>query len=260
MNPRAILNRLDDERATCAAYGRVVQRLEDVMRFHAVDGSHHVVVLSQAPCNDAEVETLIDREIAHHRALGVAFELTVYGHHAPRDMVERLRRRGFHIGQEEAVMVCDASACRDWPADSSIRVRRADEEPTVADFRAVSEAVFKKDFAFTTNELLAAIRAGSFDHRGYVAYAPDGGPVSVGRLYTHPQSEFGGLFGGGTLAAFRGQGFYRATVAGRARDALARGAKYLRVDALPTSRPILERLGFQRLTSTWPCDWRSPMC
>ena len=26
--------------------------------------------------------------------------------------------------------------------------------------------------------------------------------------------------------------------------------------ALPTSRPILERLGFVRLTETWPCMWR----
>jgi hypothetical protein len=27
----------------------------------------------------------------------------------------------------------------------------------------------------------------------------------------------------------------------------------LLVDALPTSRPILEKLGFVRLTDTWPC-------
>ena len=34
------------------------------------------------------------------------------------------------------------------------------------------------------------------------------------------------------------------------------GARYLSVDALPTSRPILERLGFVRLTDSWPCTWR----
>jgi hypothetical protein len=45
-------------------------------------------------------------------------------------------------------------------------------------------------------------------------------------------------------------------VAARARDARAFGARYLIVDALPTSRPILERLGFQWLTDTWPCEWR----
>jgi len=38
----------------------------------------------------------------------------------------------------------------------------------------------------------------------------------------------------------------------------ASGAKYLLVDALPTSRPILERLGFQHLTDTWACEWTPP--
>jgi len=54
-----------------------------------------------------------------------------------------------------------------------------------------------------------------------------------------------------TLPAFRGRGLYRATVAERARIASTAIAG-LYVDALPTSRPILERLGFVRLTTTTP--------
>ncbi|MFY9860709.1 MAG: hypothetical protein WAK80_09150, partial [Candidatus Cybelea sp.] len=61
------------------------------------------------------------------------------------------------------------------------------------------------------------------------------------------------LYGGGTMEQHRGRGFYRATVAARARDAIDFGARYLIVDALPTSQPILENLGFVRLTDTWPC-------
>ena len=80
-------------------------------------------------------------------------------------------------------------------------------------------------------------------------------PVSTGRLYTHARSWFGGLYGGGTRAGHRGRGFYRALVAARARDARERGATCLLVDALPTSRPILERLGFEHLTDTWACEW-----
>lgn len=41
-------------------------------------------------------------------------------------------------------------------------------------------------------------------------------------------------------------------VAERARIARERGHRWLVVDALPASRPILERLGFERLTSTTP--------
>jgi hypothetical protein len=67
---------------------------------------------------------------------------------------------------------------------------------------------------------------------------------------------FAGLYGGGTLKTHRRRGFYRALVAARAQDARELGARYLLVDALPTSRPILERMGFQRITDTWPCEWR----
>ncbi len=67
---------------------------------------------------------------------------------------------------------------------------------------------------------------------------------------------FGGLYGGGTLAAMRGRGFYRAVLTVRARDAITFGARYLIVDALPTSAPILGRLGFVKLTDTWPCVWK----
>jgi hypothetical protein len=90
---------------------------------------------------------------------------------------------------------------------------------------------------------------------GYIAFM-DGCPASVGRLETHPDSWFAGLYGGGTIERFRGRGLYRALVAARARMATELGARYLTVDALPTSRPILERLGFVRLTDTWPCMLR----
>jgi len=97
------------------------------------------------------------------------------------------------------------------------------------------------------------VRAGS--EPGLLAYDGDE-PVSIGRLYTHPQSAFAGLYGGGTLATRRGRGFYRAVLATRARDAIAAGAQYLRVDALPTSFPILQRLGFVEISASWPCEWK----
>ncbi|QYC42645.1 hypothetical protein Nocox_25210 [Nonomuraea coxensis DSM 45129] len=51
---------------------------------------------------------------------------------------------------------------------------------------------------------------------------------------------------------WRGRGVYRALVAYRARDALARGYRYLQVDASAESRPILARLGFAALATTTP--------
>ncbi len=67
-----------------------------------------------------------------------------------------------------------------------------------------------------------------------------------------PGTSFAGLWGGGTVEAWRGRGLYRALVAHRARVAAAHGYRYLQVDASPMSRPILERLGFHALTTTTP--------
>ena len=64
-----------------------------------------------------------------------------------------------------------------------------------------------------------------------------------------------GMFGGVTLPEYRGRGLYRATVARRAQIAHEAGYRWLYVDALPTSRPILERLGFVAVTTTTPYLW-----
>jgi GNAT superfamily N-acetyltransferase len=77
-------------------------------------------------------------------------------------------------------------------------------------------------------------------------------PVSAARIEFIPGTDFAGLWGGGTVPAWRGKGIFRALVAYRAGVAAAAGYRYLQVDALPTSRPILERLGFQEVARTTP--------
>jgi GNAT superfamily N-acetyltransferase len=139
-----------------------------------------------------------------------------------------------------------------------VEVARVDRVEQVALYKAAAEEIFGKDYGFTAGQLTDGIRSRSRQHVGYLAFI-DGAPAGIGRLYTHPDSAFGGLYGGGTRPAFRGRGVYRALVAARARDALGTGAKYLIVDALPTSRPILQRLGFQHVADTWPCEWKPPV-
>lgn len=77
-------------------------------------------------------------------------------------------------------------------------------------------------------------------------------PVCAARMELHPGTDFAGLWGGGTVAAWRGRGIYRALVAHRARIAAELGYRYLQVDASDQSRPILQNLGFTALTTTTP--------
>lgn len=246
-----LLKRLDEERQTLSRGQEVLDVLPAVTR---VRSPYHAISFSSLTADSADSAIL--EQIEHHRKLGVEFEWKLYAHDTPADLRSRLERRGFQIGPHEAVLVFDLSGSNESieQADPSavVRVERPEQVET---YRQVAEAVFEKKYDLTATELTGALSSGSTHVRGYIAYAADQ-PVSIGRLYAHPDSIFGGLYGGGTLRAFRGRGFYRALVAVRARDAIASGAKYLIVDALPTSRPILERLGFQWLTDTWPCEWR----
>jgi hypothetical protein len=248
MNLELVRNRLDFERRTFSPDG-FLEVLPLVTRQRSVDGRQHCVI-SSSLSND-NVESAIAEQIAHYRALSANVEWKVYAHDKPTDLLKRLSRNGFEIGPMETVLVLDLHDRRTWIDESSRSVARVESLEQVDLFREAATEIFQKDYQFTASELAASIRAGSTSHLGYIAM--DGNiAASIGRLYTHPQSEFGGLYGGGTRKTHRGRGLYRAVVAARARDATKLGAHYLIVDALPTSRPILERLGFVRLTETWP--------
>ncbi|MGH3171006.1 MAG: GNAT family N-acetyltransferase, partial [Trebonia sp.] len=93
----------------------------------------------------------------------------------------------------------------------------------------------------------------------FVARAEETGRMaSAAWMIYHPGGEFAAFMGGSTLSAWRGRGIYRALVATRAQRAVARGVRYLQVDASDDSAPILKRLGFRAVTTTTPYVWTPP--
>jgi predicted GNAT family acetyltransferase len=84
----------------------------------------------------------------------------------------------------------------------------------------------------------------------------DGQIVSAGRLEPEPGTEFAGIWGGSTRPEWRGRGIYRALTAERARSALRLGKRYVQSDSTDFSRPILERSGLVRVSTTTPYVWR----
>ena len=247
---------LDEERRTLVRGADVIDVLPLVSRCRSKLWKFHWVIYSLL--NEQNADAAIEGEIEHHRAIDAKFEWKLYAHDNPPDMMHRLRRHGFVIGPREAVLILDLNDAPAW-VDAPIEhdVIRLDRNEHVEMFRGVAEDVFDKEYAMTSEQLATAIRDHDRTHLGYIALC-DGQPASIGRLYTHPDSHFSGLYGGGTIERYRGRGLYRSLVAARARDARELGAKYLIVDAMPTSRPILERLGFVHLTDTWPCEWPPP--
>ena len=171
----------------------------------------------------------VDRALVRLRACSGHREWKVYGHD-PDWLPERLLAAGLVPEDEETVLVADAASIP--PTDTEAAV-----SPDA--YLELAAQVFPRRFGLPADAVA-------------VVALVDGVAVSGGRVDLEPGKDFAGLFGGVTLPAFRGRGLYRATVAERARIARERGYRWLYVDALPTSRPILERLGFERLTTTTP--------
>src|SRR6185503_2476359 len=118
----------------------------------------------------------------------------------------------------------------------------------------VHEDVFGEDHSALGRVLLDALQRRPSSLAAVVAVAGDT-PIAAGRVEFHAGTQFASLWGGGTVAAWRGRGVFRALVAHRAALAAERGFRYLQVDAMPASRPILQRLGFVELATTTPFEY-----
>jgi GNAT superfamily N-acetyltransferase len=80
----------------------------------------------------------------------------------------------------------------------------------------------------------------------------DGEPVAHARAFPGPRGLL--LDGGATLPSARGRGAYRALTAARLDEAVARGTPALVVQAQETSRPILERCGFEPVCTMYEVE------
>jgi GNAT superfamily N-acetyltransferase len=200
--------------------------------------------------DESSADAAIAEQVAYFGRLGRRFEWKYYSHDQPADLPQRLRRAGFEPDEAEALMVADVT---DVPTDlappDGVELRAITDADGVHALVEVHRVVFGIDDSGLARDLLT--RVGSESFAGVVAMAGDR-PVSSARMEFHPGTDFASLWGGATVQAWRGKGIYRAMVAHRARLAAERGCRYLRVDALPTSRPILERLGFAQLATTVP--------
>jgi GNAT superfamily N-acetyltransferase len=192
----------------------------------------------------------VGRALARLRELPGYAEWKLYGHD-PVDLPDKLRAAGLEPGDEEAVVVAEAAAIP--PPELDVTVATTPE--LVEQFTTLADRVFGHESPGIGRELLNALEDEPPSKLATIVLV-DGAAVSGGRIDFARDADFAGLYGGVTLPEYRSRGFYRATVAERARLARERGYRWLYVDALPTSRPILERLGFVQITTTTPWTFR----
>ena len=202
-----------------------------------------------------EADAAIAAQVRYFGALGLPFEWKLYDYDQPSDLGGRLTAAGFVPDEDEAVMVAEVS---EVPADvtlpAGVTLREVTTEADVELLIQVHDRVFGGDQSRLHQDLLAQLREAPQSGAMVLAMAGDE-PVSSARADFPPGSQFAGLWGGGTLPAWRGRGIYRALIAYRAALTGRRGYRYLTVDASADSEPILRRLGFRGLARTTPYQW-----
>jgi ribosomal protein S18 acetylase RimI-like enzyme len=199
---------------------------------------------------DADVDEVIAGEVA--RFAGASWEWKHYSDDRPADLSERLLGAGFIADPPESVMVAeiadlDLSTAPPNGVDLVTVTTAEDVEALVH----LHDEVFGGDHEAVGQKVAAALGAAKPAVVAVLARAGTA-TVSAGRVEFHDGTEFASIWGGGTLPDWRRRGVFRALVAQRAALASDRGFRYLQVDAMPTSRPLLARLGFVELATTTP--------
>jgi GNAT superfamily N-acetyltransferase len=265
--------RLFDEQtrrdATWDGPGAALERVEvdgrlRVVRFVAEPGAGwSAVIWADLDDLDGEaVDALIAEQVAFFADRGLTFEWKHYSHDRPLDLTDRLVRAGLTPEDPETLVVARVDDLTTDPVlPDGVRIVPVVDEAGLAQVASVAAQAFEEDpdsddHASFYASLALQLRETPDALAVVLAMAGDE-PVSEGRIDFPGSGEFAGLWGGATLAGWRGRGIYRALVAHRARLAAERGYRYLTVDASPDSRPILERLGFTPLATTTPYLKRS---
>ncbi len=205
------------------------------------------------------IRRLVEAALAHYQANPdiTQVEWKTRAHdHAP-GLHQSLLAHGFVAEEPESIMIGAAqSLAVDVALPDGVTVRQITQESDVRAMTAMSAQVFGDSVpegAAMADALLS--RLSRDDGMELWVAEADRNVVSAGRLEPVPGTDFAGIWGGSTLKEWRGRGIYRALTAARARSALRRGKTLINSDSTEHSRPILERYGFLKVSSTTPYLW-----
>ncbi|MCI4327539.1 MAG: GNAT family N-acetyltransferase [Thermoplasmata archaeon] len=220
--------------------GERVERVGSIVR---VVGTRAWIAYSGL--SETEAPAAVRAEVERAHAEGIELEWKLFAHDSPRTLALLLEENGFAPDPPETLMVLDLRASPEFgPPARDLVVERVSDPAGLERACDVSRKAFPSGQGWDLDEYLLRLGTPTFE---VFAARVGNETVSAGRLELPVGRAFASLWGGGTAPEFRGRGIYRALVAARVALARARGYRYVTVDALATSRPILERVGFQPL-------------
>lgn len=206
----------------------------------------------------AEIAGLVATAINHYQTdpQVTRVEWKTRGHDRAPGLHEALLANGFVPGTPESIMVGPLHAlATEVPLPDGVTLRRVTAEADVRAMSAMADEAFGDSVDTARADSLLA-RLARNDGMELWAAETAGRMVSAGRLEPVPGTVFAGIWGGATLKEYRNRGIYRALTAARARSAIAAGKTLVHSDSTEDSRPILERSGLIKVSTTTPYDWK----
>ncbi|QIS04246.1 GNAT family N-acetyltransferase [Nocardia brasiliensis] len=237
------LRRLDAERRTAGERDET----GDVVREWSRDRSECRISYVYETSDDPTA--LVAREVAAADRAGYELEWKTYEHDAVPGLERALEQAGFEPEPVESVLV------RVDPPDDPValaddrRIRVADSAADeLADVAEILRATGRSHVERQIEQLRAQLDGSVFVHIAYLGDVP----ASCGRLHFGATPGLAELAGGRSKPEFRRRGLYTDLVNSRLAQSFSAGRGHVYVDALPTSEPILRRLGFRLVTRTRP--------
>jgi hypothetical protein len=261
-NERArLLRAYDDQLRTDAETpgATAVERLGPLWLVTLGGGRGFITYRDLEGADAAAIASLVAAALAHFEQAPefTEIEWKTRAHDLAPGLHEALLAHGFEPEAPESIMIGEAAALAvDVPLPDGVSLRRVTEERDVRAMNAMQNEVFGSRPSEAFIEAVMRRLAAGDGLEFWVAETDDGEIVSAGRLDPVANSDFAGVWGGATREHWRGRGIYRALTAARARSALALGKTLLHSDSTEYSRPILERAGLVKVSSTTPYQWR----
>ncbi|HEU0239867.1 MAG TPA: GNAT family N-acetyltransferase [Micromonosporaceae bacterium] len=246
-------------RASETAGANAVTRLGPLLLVTWPAGRGFVTYQDLGGANPSTLATWIGQTLAHFRGDPAIrqVEWKTRGHDVAPGLHEALIERGFAPEEPESIMIGEAALLAvDVALPDGVSVRRITDRPDIQAMCEMQAGIFGDPISDDIADSVLARLATADGLELWVAEA-GGQVVSAGRLDPVAGTEFAGIWGGATRPEWRGRGIYRALTAARARSAIAIGKRLIHSDSTEFSRPILERAGLMKVSTTTPYVWHA---
>ena len=220
-------------------------------------GRGFVTYRDLAGADARRIRSLVAEAVTHYRRDPSIchVEWKTRGHDTAPGLHDALVSNGFTPDEPESIMIGEARALAvDVSLSPGVQLRRVTADADVRAMCAMVSAVFGDPYSDDVADALLR-RLGFGDGMELWVAETQGQIISAGRLEPVCGTQFAGIWGGATTPEWRSLGIYRALTAARAKSALRAGKTLIHSDSTEYSRPILERAGMVKVSTTTPYRW-----